>query len=82
VSLRTETTYKANEPGKVAQHTDARGLGSGVNGEVAQLQFAFLSGEIPGAQADREVSRGHSTAEVKAGRGTGGWPGTVSSSAP
>jgi len=68
VSLRTETAYKADGPGKVAQHTNAQGSGSEVNAEVAQLQFAFLSGEIPEAQADREVSRGHSTAEVKAGR--------------
>lgn len=68
VSLRTETAYKADEPGKVAQHTEARGSGSEVNAEVVQLQFAFLSGEVPGAQADREVSRGHSTAEVKAER--------------
>jgi len=68
VSLRTETAYKADEPGKVAQHTDAQGSGTEVNAEVAQLQFAFLSGETPEAQADRGVSRGHSTAEVTAGR--------------
>ena len=61
MSLRTETAYKADEPGKVAQHTDAQGSGSEVNAEVAQLQFAFLSGEIPQAQAEREVSRGHSS---------------------
>jgi hypothetical protein len=68
VSLRTETTYKADAPGKVAQHTEAQGSGAEVNAEVAQLQFAFLSGETPEAQADRGVSRGHSTAEVKVGR--------------
>jgi len=68
VSLRTETAYKADEPGKVAQHTDAQGSGSEVNAEVAQLQFAFLSGETLEAQADQGVSRGHSTAEVTAGR--------------
>jgi len=51
VSLRTETAYKANGPGKVAQHSKAPGSGSGVNAGVVQLQFAFLSGEtsIPGA---------------------------------
>jgi hypothetical protein len=72
-SLRTETAYKANGPGKVAQHTEALGAGPGVNAEVVQLQFAFLSGEtsIPGnpgtgcgATGDRRVegggvSRGH-----------------------
>ena len=67
VSLRTETTYKADAPGKVAQHTDVQGSGVEVNGEVAQLQFAFLSGEIPQAQAEREVSRGHSTPQVRGG---------------
>ena len=68
VSLRTETAYKADEPGKVAQHTDTQGSGSEVNAEIAQLQFAFLSGETPEAQADRGVSRRHSTAGVTAGR--------------
>ena len=75
MSLRTETAYKANGPGKVAQHTEAPGSGSGVNAEVVQLQFAFLSGEtsIPIATGNRRVegggvSRGHSTAQPKAGR--------------
>jgi hypothetical protein len=68
VSLRTETTYKADALGKVAQHTEAQGSGVGVNAEVAQLQFAFLSGETPQAQAARGVSRRHSTAGVTAGR--------------
>jgi len=45
VSLRTETAYKADAPGKVAQHTDAQGSGAEVNVEVAQRKFAFLSGE-------------------------------------
>ncbi|MGH8066928.1 MAG: group II intron maturase-specific domain-containing protein [Candidatus Entotheonellia bacterium] len=81
-SLRTATAYKANGPGKVAQHTEALGAGPGVQAEVVQLQFAFLSGEtsIPctpgtgcGATDNRRVegggvSRGHSTAEAKAGR--------------
>jgi hypothetical protein len=67
VSLRTETAYKADGPGKVAQHTDTHGSGPEVNAEVAQLQFAFLSGEIPQAQATREVSRRNSTAAVSAG---------------
>ena len=64
MSLRTETTYKADAPGKVAQHTNAQGSGVEVNAEVAQLQFAFLSGEIPEAQADREVSRRHSSESI------------------
>ncbi len=68
VSLRTETAYKADEPGKVAQRTNAHGSGSEVNVEVAQLEFVFLSGEIPPAQAVREVSRGHSTPQVRGGR--------------
>jgi len=68
VSLRTETAYKADGLGKVAQRTDAQGSGPEVNAEVAQLQFAFLSGETPEVQADRGVSRRHSTAEVTAGR--------------
>ena len=68
VSLRTETAYKADEPGKVAQRTDTQGSGSEVNAEVAQLQFAFLSGETPQAQAERGVSRRHSTSQVREGR--------------
>jgi RNA-directed DNA polymerase len=68
VSLRTETAYKADEPGKVAQHTEAQGSSLEVNAEVVQLQFAFLSGEVPEAQADREVSRRHSTPQVRGGR--------------
>ena len=68
MSLRKERTYKANDPDKVAQHTDVQGSGPEVNAEVAQLQFAFLSGEAPEAQADRGVSRGHSTPQVCGGR--------------
>ena len=82
VSLRTETAYKANGPGKVAPHTEAPGSGPGVKAEVVQLQFAFLSGEtsIPGTPAtgsgttgnrrveDGGVSRGHSSALAKARR--------------
>jgi len=68
VSLRTETAYQADEPGKVAQHTDAHGSGSQVNAEVAQLQFAFLSGEVPMPQGGREVSRRHSTPQARGGR--------------
>ena len=71
MSLRTGRAYKADGPGKVAQHTEAPGSGPQVNAEVVQLQFAFLSGETPeaprhslarasGWQADRGVSRGHS----------------------
>ena len=68
VSLRTETAYKADGPGKGAQHAKARGSGAKVNAEVVQLQFAFLSGETPEAQADRGVSRGHSTPQACGGR--------------
>ena len=68
VGLRTETAYKANGPGKVAPHTEAPGSGPRVNAEVVQLQFAFLSGETPEAQADRGVSRGHSTPQASGGR--------------
>ena len=68
MSLRTETAYKADEPGKVAQHADTQGSGTEVNAEVAQLQFAFLSGEAPEAQADRGVSRGHTIPQACGGR--------------
>ncbi len=66
VSLRTEIAYKADALGKVAQRTEAQGSGVEVNAKVAQLQFAFLSGEAPQAQAARGFSRGHSTAQVRA----------------
>ena len=66
----------------MAPHTDALGAGPGVNAEVVPLPFAFFSGEtsIPctpgtgcGATGNRRVegggvSRGHRTAEAKAGR--------------
>lgn len=68
MSLRTETAYKADGPGKAAQHAEAQGLGPEVNAEVVQLQFAFLSGEIPMPQGDREVSRGRSTPQACGGR--------------
>ena len=83
MSLRTERAYKANDPDKVAQHTNVHGSGSGVNAQAAQLKFAFLSGETStpcgpsqsdsgpagnGPVEDGGVSRGHSTAEAKAGR--------------
>lgn len=82
VSLRTETAYQANEVGKVAPHTKARGSTSGVKAEAVQLQFAFLSGETsrPGTPAPGGgpvgnhrvqaggVSRGHTTAVATAGR--------------
>lgn len=68
VSLRTERSYKANGPGKVAQRTYAQGSGLVVNDQIAQRKFTFLSGEIPAAQACREVSRGHSTPQASEGR--------------
>ena len=64
MSLRTETAYKADRVGELAQRNEARGS---VNAEVVQLEFAFLSGEIPSAQVEREVSRRNSTAAVSAG---------------
>jgi hypothetical protein len=50
----TETAYKAQSPGKVAQHTKALGSGDRVNAAAVQQQFTFpdqvrdrlLSGEI------------------------------------
>jgi len=83
VSLRKERAYKANDPDKLAQHSKVQGSGSGVNVQAAQLKFAFLSGEtsIPCGPSQSDsgpagngpvegggVSRGHSTAEAKAGR--------------
>ena len=68
VSLRTGTAYKADGPGEVAPHTEAYGSGPEVNAGAVQLQFAFLSGETPEAQADRGVSRGHSTPQARGGR--------------
>ncbi len=46
MSLRTETAYKADLSGKVAQHTKAQGSDSEVNAGVVQWPFVFLSGEI------------------------------------
>jgi hypothetical protein len=46
VSRRTETSYKAESPGKLAQHNKAPGSGDTVNGAVVQRQFTSLSGEI------------------------------------
>jgi hypothetical protein len=57
----------AERPGKVAQHTKAHSSGRTVNDGVVQRKFAFLSGEIPEAEASREVSRRNSTAEVSVG---------------
>ena len=66
MSPRTETAYKAEETGKETQHSEAQGSVSTVDAGAVQLQFAFLSGEIPDAIG--EVSRRHSTAGVLAGR--------------
>ena len=46
MSRRTETSYKAESPGKLAQRTEAQGSGGTVNGAVVQRQFTSLSGEI------------------------------------
>lgn len=83
VSLRTETAYKADASGKVAQHTKAQGPGVKVNAEVVQLEFAFLSGETSAPCRPAEqgsggagngciegggVSRGHITAVALSGK--------------
>ena len=84
VSLRTETAYKANGPGKVAPHTKAPGSGPGVKAEVVQLQFAFLSGKtsIPGTPATGGGTTGNRRVEdertrnefrVKVARDDGCW---------
>ena len=46
MSRRTETSYKAESPGKLAPHIEAQGSGDTVNGAVVQRKFVFLSGEI------------------------------------
>ena len=83
MSPRTETSYKAERPGKAAPHVDAQDSGRTVNGGVVQLEFAFLSGETcpeprpePSGSAhvsndagvQAGVSRGHSTAGALAVR--------------
>ena len=76
MSPRTGTAYKADGPDEVAQDTEVHGSGAEVDAGVVQLQFAFLSGETPeaprhslaqasGWQADRGVSRGHSTPQAR-----------------
>ena len=52
----------------MAQDIEAHGSSTEVNAGVVQLQFAFLSGETPEAQADRGVSRGRSTSQAREGR--------------
>jgi hypothetical protein len=46
MSRRTEIAYKAQSPGKSAQHDKAQGLGDRVNAAVVWGKFTFLSGEI------------------------------------
>ena len=46
MSRRTEIAYKAQSPGKLAQHNKAPGSGDRVNAAVVQRQFTSLSGEI------------------------------------
>jgi hypothetical protein len=46
MSRRIEIAYKAQSPGKSAQHDQAPGSGDRVNAAVAWRQFTFLSGEI------------------------------------
>lgn len=54
--------------GEPAQHGEAPGSVRTVDAEVVQLEFAFLSGEIPSVESGREVSRGRSTAGASVGR--------------
>ena len=42
---RTERSYKAERPGKVAPHAKAQGSGRTVDGPLVQQQFTFLSRE-------------------------------------
>ena len=42
MSRRTETAYKAQSPGKLAQHNKAPGSGDRVNAAVVQRQFTHL----------------------------------------
>jgi len=75
VSRRTETAYKAQSAGKLAQHNKAPGSADRVNAAVVQRQFTHLIwGGLPDVavavfgsalygnmQGDRAgVSRGHS----------------------
>ena len=58
VSRRTETAYKAQSPGKLAQHNKAQDSGDRVNAAVVQRQFTSLSGEIcPNSGVDHYGSR-------------------------
>ena len=45
VGRRTEMSYKAESPGKTAQHVKAQGTGDTVNDAVVQRKFTPLSGE-------------------------------------
>ncbi len=45
VGRRTEMSYKAESPGKTAQHVKAQGAGDTVNDAVVHRKFTFLSGE-------------------------------------
>ena len=46
MSRRTETAYKAQSPGKLAQHNEARDSGDRVNAAVVWGKITSLSGEI------------------------------------
>ena len=45
MSRQTKIAYKAQSPGKLAQHNEAQGSGDRVNAAVVWPQFTFLSGE-------------------------------------
>ena len=75
MSPRTGTAYKAKREDEPALHGEVPGSSRMVDAEVVQLQFAFLSGEIPTAESGREVSRGRSTAGASAGRAEHEWRG-------
>ena len=54
MSRRTETAYKAQSPGKLAQHNEAPGSGDRVNAAVVQRQFTHLiRGDLPGSRSHR-----------------------------
>jgi hypothetical protein len=46
VNDELQTAYKAQSPGKLAQHNEAQGSGDRVNAAVVQRKFTSLSWEI------------------------------------
>ncbi len=69
MSRRTETSYKAESPGKLAPHYEAPGSGDTVNGAVVQRKFTHLiRGDLPDGAAEPDGD--HSSSEFT-GRATG-----------